>query len=175
MRRTLLPIWRRPRTKGATEAVYSGATESHQGTWDFLSHPPCSGFCPSKKSTLNLHKESSQKVPKVEENLLYICIWIHAHVYISVYEERERGAREREWSQRKKKRDETFPNESYFSHPWPDISLSINWMFPNEVNGVMEREYHYWPINWPAHLRETQSSLPTNNNRAWYLNDTQVC
>lgn len=44
---------------------------------------------------------------------------------------------------KEKKRDETFPNESYFSHPWPDISLSINWMFPNEVNGVMEREYHY--------------------------------
>lgn len=104
MRKTLLPIWRRPRTKGATEAVYSGATESHQGTWDFLSLPPCTGFCPSMKSTLHLHKESSQKVPKAEENLLYIYIWIHAHVCISVYEERERGARERESEAKGKKK-----------------------------------------------------------------------
>lgn len=49
---------------------------------------------------------------------------MHAHVCISVHE--EKGEQERV-KPKKEEREETFPNESCFSRTWPDIALSINW------------------------------------------------
>lgn len=88
-------------------------------------------------------------------------------VYLCMKREKEEQESKERVKPKKKERDETFPNESYFS-----LILGLTYhcpltgMFPNEINGVMEREYHYWPISWPVYLRESQSSFPTNNNRA---------